>query len=250
MFCQFCGMKISDAAKFCPGCGNAVNVSVPPVQSTPFEDVIDLSGTVELSAPQEGKNKSLGLASVLMGLFWIAYAFLLKPWADFTGVDEGVDFGVYLLSSIFVTAPIGIIGLIATLISKKRTKLVTKMKKKDSFVIYLISWIICAFALGCGYATCFALGGLVGIILAVMTIAFAISYIYVGNVMAMQYGKEATYSFLCAFFSSFIPAIALGYLLGVIISAYIILLIVVVLLFVFVFGSFFANGGRIIYKNQ
>ena len=60
MFCQFCGKQIADTARFCPGCGNAVSASqaVPvqaqvPVQpqAPASEEVIDLTGTVELSAP-------------------------------------------------------------------------------------------------------------------------------------------------------------------------------------------------------
>lgn len=124
MYCDKCGAKISDGAKFCPECGNAIDVTkVESVSS----DAAKKDETVNQTENKDGAPKNAGkllytaersawaAGGKIIGFSIVAVIFLILAIACFAGA-EGTDDEVALMIGFGVFALLPVIICIAVLV--------------------------------------------------------------------------------------------------------------------------------------
>lgn len=127
MYCDKCGAKINDSAKFCPECGNAIDVTKVQRVSSDAAKTDDTVNRKENTENKESAPKNAGkllytaersvwaAGKKIIGFSTVAVIFLILAIACFAGA-EGTDDEVALMIGFGVFALLPVIICIAVLV--------------------------------------------------------------------------------------------------------------------------------------
>ena len=157
MFCQNCGSEIMDGSKFCSKCGKSMEAIEVPAKM-PDEEIIDLSGKTDATLPQEGKYKPILTAAIIFCVSLIVYAMCGALFYNYV-MERSSD--MVFMAMLFVSIPFALISLPFLFAAKKKAAgTERKAGKKETVLLYIMTWLTLSFAIIMGFAGVFTRIGL------------------------------------------------------------------------------------------
>lgn len=251
MFCSQCGSRIEEGAKFCSACGVAqgnnetVNryTDQKEYNEEPEEEIIDLSGQVEVEKPQEKKYKPTLVTAILATL--VIFTISVTGFLFSAFVMEGATDFVFM-SMLIVSIPYMLIESMILLHVKKKAKLTQRKFTNGKGVVFAIVILMISLTQVAGFSYAFSSIGLVGPGAFALFFGMAIVFIVLSNAVSNQNGIEGLYGLHQAILLGLILSAPLGWVLGKILGLFEIGIVIVIVGFVL----FFILGGRVFFVRR
>lgn len=263
MFCPYCGRQNEPDASFCSSCGYKLDpnaVAAPfdppaPAQEEPVKEagmpalvkaptspapkeaeVVEKAPPVQETPVQVGTHKPSALVAIGLALVWGILTILLSLLAN--ALKAHLNGPVVMVFMGIPSLGLGIGGLY--LMAKKLKKPEAGLPKKTALLFLGLACLCSTMCLTIAFYPAFDGGQFIFVVATAVYIALLVLFAVLGFFAAKRHGQALLYNLLRAFCISLLPAFALAYLIGQVLSALFIIIAILaaVALFFFTSGSF------------